>query len=216
MDAQFWINAWTEGRTAFHQLKFNEKLLEYFPKFNFKKGQRVLVPLCGKTKDMLWLQEQQLQVRGVELYEDAVAAFFSENGLPSPKVTKDENFISYTSKDIVISCGDFFKLSESENFDFVYDRAALVALPETMRKDYTKKITQVMRKGGKCLLISFEYDPSEMQGPPFSVSEEEVHRLYSDHFSINQLERKSLNQEGGRLSAVTSLKQTVFVLEKVR
>lgn len=50
MDSQFWITAWHEGRTNFHQADFHDKLLEYFPQLNPIKGQRVLVPLCGKSK----------------------------------------------------------------------------------------------------------------------------------------------------------------------
>jgi hypothetical protein len=42
MDAQFWINAWNEGRTGFHQEKYNEKLIKYFPLLNLEKGQRFL------------------------------------------------------------------------------------------------------------------------------------------------------------------------------
>lgn len=213
MDAQFWINAWTEGRTGFHQGKYNDKLMKYFPKLQFQKGQKVLVPLCGKTRDMLWLENQQLQVRGVELYEAAVKDFFTENNLAAPEITKDDNFINYSDKGILISVGDFFKLSESESFDLVYDRAALVALPEPMRKEYAQKMTQLVRKGGKCLLICYEYDLSELQGPPFSVPEEEVRRIYGDHFTIKLLERLNPG-EGGRFSTVTSLKQVVYVMEK--
>ena len=69
MEKEFWINAWNTGRTAFHQGKFHEKLTEFFPSLKPQKGQRVLVPLCGKSVDMLWLQNQGLSVHGVELHE---------------------------------------------------------------------------------------------------------------------------------------------------
>ncbi len=35
-------------------------------------GRRVLVPLCGKTPDLLWLAEQGNEIVGVELSEIAV------------------------------------------------------------------------------------------------------------------------------------------------
>lgn len=215
MDSQFWINAWKEGRTNFHQEDYNDKLLEYLPKLNPKEGQRVLVPLCGKTKDLLWLHGINLHVHGVELYEEPVKSFFTENELSPITKTKDQDFTHYTYKNIVISSGDFFKLNESDTYDFVYDRASLVALPSSMRKNYAQIITRSLKKGGKCLLIVYEYDQTKMDGPPFSVDANEIHELYEDQFTIQLMESKRPSKEGARLSSLEfNLKQKVYILEK--
>lgn len=214
MDAQFWINAWKEGRTNFHQGKYHEKLLEYFPSLNPQEGERVLVPLCGKAKDLIWLQTQKLRVHGVELYKHAVEDFFEENNLTPVIRTRDHDFDLHTHKDLVISCGDFFKLDAPENYDFVYDRAALVALPPEMREDYAKIIKKSLKSGGKYLLITYEYDQTKLSGPPFSVEKKEVYELYQNNFTISLLESLPVNKEGSRLSSLESLKQTVYVLEK--
>lgn len=155
MEAQFWKNAWNEGRTGFHLEKFNHKLIQHFPSLNPQPGQKVLVPLCGKTKDLLWLSEQELKVHGVELYEKAVESFFSENDLTPHKV-QDQFFKNYISHNITVSVGDFFKLDAYESYDFVYDRASLVALPASMRKAYAEVVTRALKPGGKYLLIVFE------------------------------------------------------------
>lgn len=214
MDSQFWIKAWNEGKTAFHQAHYDEKLIEYFPQFNSQKGQKVLVPLCGKTKDLLWLHELNLHVHGVELYDQAVKDFFAENELFQPQISQDQNFTHYTHKNIVISCGNFFRLSENETYDFVYDRAALVALPAAMRKNYAQAIKKSLKRDGKYLLIVYEYDPSQMDGPPFSVDEKEIHELYGDQFTIRLMESKKPSHEGSRLSSVESLQHKVYILEK--
>jgi thiopurine S-methyltransferase len=214
MDSQFWIKAWNEGKTAFHQAHYHEKLTEYFPQLKPQKGQRVLVPLCGKTKDLLWLHELGLQVQGIELHDPAVKAFFTENELSSCEITQDQGFTHYTHKNIVMSCGNFFKLSQNETYDFVYDRAALVALPAAMRKNYAQVIKQSLKRGGKYLLIVYEYAPSQMEGPPFSVDEKEIHALYEDQFSIQLMESKKPDHEGSRLASVESLQHKVYILEK--
>lgn len=213
MDSQFWIKAWNEGRTAFHQQEYHEKLTQYFPQLNPKAGERVLVPLCGKSKDLLWLSKLNLQVHGVELHEQAVQSFFEENKLSSVK-TQDPGFINYTHENILISCGDFFKLNANATYDFVYDRAALVALPLAMRKNYSEVITQALKKGGKVLLIAYEYDQSKMEGPPFSVGTEEIHAIYEKHFTIKPVDSSDVTKEGPRLSSVAGLKQNVYILEK--
>lgn len=214
MDAKFWINAWEEGRTNFHRSQFNEKLLQFFPLLNPKKGERVLVPLCGKTKDLIWLLQSGLTVHGVELYSRPVEEFFPENHLAPVMKNQDGNFTNYSFQNLTISCGDFFKVQGSDVYDLVYDRASLVALPLEMRKEYAKVITRVLKPKGKYLLIVYEYDQSKMEGPPFSVSEDEVHKLYDHHFSIKLVESESPENEGARLSGVLSLKQKVYILEK--
>ncbi len=215
MEANFWKTIWEEGKTGFHQGVYHEKLLQYFPELKASRGQNIFVPLCGKTKDMFWLHEQGLIVRGIELHGPAIQAFFEENKLPLPKISMDENYLNYNAGNITISCGDFFKVTEENFYDFVYDRASLVALPEDMRKDYAKVITRVLKKGGKCLLIGYEYDSAELEGPPFSVTEKEIRSLYEKNFSVKLLERERPKGEAGRLSAAHSLSQTVFLLEKL-
>lgn len=216
MEPEFWIKSWQEGRTGFNQEKYHAKLTEYFPKLLPEKGQKVLVPLCGKTIDMLWLHELDLHVHGVELYDQAVKSFFAENKLEPARVTRDQDFIHYASQNLLISCGDFFKLGHDHAYDFIYDRASLVALPRSMRKDYASKIKRSLKQGGKYLLITYQYDQAKMEGPPFSISDEEVRELYGDQFDIQLMESEKPVTEGPRLAAVDGLKQNVYILEKNR
>ncbi len=215
MDSQFWIKAWNEGRTAFHQDKVHEKLLQYFKELNPKDGQKVLVPLCGKTKDLVWLHDQKLQVHGVELHEGAVKAFFTENQLSPVNKSQDHNYSQYSFKNILISQGDFFKLEGVAVYDLIYDRASLVALPAPMRKDYALVLTRVLKSKGKSLLIVYDYDQDKLDGPPFSVGDKEVRDLFEKSFSIKLLESKPALQEGSRLSSLgDGIKQNVYLLEK--
>jgi thiopurine S-methyltransferase len=214
MEADFWIKAWNEGKTGFHRSEFHEKLVEYLPPLQPQKGQRVLVPLCGKSKDLLWLAGTGLEVQGVELHEPAVQAFFEENKLGSPQVARDPDFIRYSQGNITISCGNFFKFAAPQPFDFVYDRAALVALPAPMRQQYALAIQKLLKRGGRCLLIVYEYDQSRLEGPPFSVTAEEIYRLYADAFTLHRMEARRPPNDGPRLSAVEGLLQVVYVLEK--
>ncbi len=215
MDAPFWIKSWKEGRTHFHQQHYHEKLTKYFPGFNPEKGQKVLVPLCGKTKDLLWLHELGLDVHGIELYEPAVKEFFKENNLPAPEVVQSADFRTYACRNILIRCGDFFRFREDAHYDFVYDRAALVALPAPLRRDYARIIKQALKPGGQYLLVTYAYDQSKMDGPPFSVDAAEIHELYADQFTIQLMESQKPGSEGARLSALEGLKQQVYVLEKL-
>ena len=107
MDAAFWIKSWNEGRTGFHQSDFNDKLTGYFPTFRPEKGQKVLVPLCGKSKDLVWLQGQGLCVHGVELHEQAVESFFTENQF-DPVQKNRTRILSITPGEAVSSAAGIF------------------------------------------------------------------------------------------------------------
>ena len=50
--------------------------------FKGRIGLSVLVPLCGKTADMVWLCEQEHTMVGCELSEVAAQDFFKENDIP--------------------------------------------------------------------------------------------------------------------------------------
>ena len=121
-----------------------------------------------------------LHVHGIELHNHAVESFFAENELSPFERTQDQDFTHYTHENIVISCGDFFKLGENDTYDFIYDRASLVALPSAMRKSYAQVIRQSLKEGGKYLLIVYEYDQAKLDGPPFSIDDVEIHELYED------------------------------------
>ena len=68
-----WIERWREGRTGWHEVDGSALLRRHWPRL--VRGSRVLVPLCGKSVDMLWLASQGLEVTGVELSEIAARAF---------------------------------------------------------------------------------------------------------------------------------------------
>jgi hypothetical protein len=53
-----------------------------------------------------------------------------------------------------------------------------------------------------------------MQGPPFSISEEEIQRLYKNEYSIQLLKSEELTEGNSRLSAVKSMKEKVYLLCK--
>ena len=81
----------------------------------------------------------------------------------------------YSADGIDIFAGDIFEITADVlgPVDAVYDRAALVALPEGMRRRYAAHLAGITAVAPQ-LLVTFEYDQAEMDGPPFSITEEEA------------------------------------------
>jgi len=91
-----------------------------------------------------------------------------------------------------------------------------VALPSEMREKYVKKMLEILPEKVKILLITLDYDENEKQGPPFSVTEEEVYRLYSENFMIELLEVASISEEqrSPRSQNMSYFNEWVFLLER--
>jgi thiopurine S-methyltransferase len=191
MDTAYWHDKWQSNDIGFNQLQPNKLLTRYFPSLKCTPGCRIFVPLCGQSIDMLWLAGQGYHVIGVELSSVACDAFFKENKIPVKKSELGE-FTLYRSDEVTLFSGDFFKLSKDHlgAIDAVYDRAALIALPEEARVLYSKQLMALMDPQTAMFLITTSYHQNEMQGPPFSVDEHEVTALYIERFSINQLYNK--------------------------
>lgn len=175
MDEHFWQARWARDEIGFHQAEANPYLQRYWPQLALPAGSRVLVPLCGKSLDMLWLAGQGHRVLGIELAEKAVQDFFAEHGL-QPTVGTQADFRTYRTQGIEIWCGDFFALRAEDVADCqaLYDRAALIALPAAMRRDYLDTLNRLFGADCRGLLVTLDYDQMKMDGPPFAVADAEV------------------------------------------
>jgi thiopurine S-methyltransferase len=177
MDAAFWKSRWAEGRIGFHEGKPNRYLERHHDKL--ATFPRVLVPLCGKAEDLAYLAAHGHDVVGVEIVEDAVQAFFAEHGL-TPEVVPQGAFVEYTAPSIKIYVGDMFdaKRAVLGQIDAIWDRGALVALPDDIRRRYVDHLRSLAPK--RVLQLTVEYDQQLMSGPPFSVEEAELRALYDN------------------------------------
>ena len=113
---------------------------------------------------------------------------------------------------IFVFVGDVFELMMDRlgPVDAVYDRAALVALPETMRKAYAAHLTRLTGAAPQ-LLISFDYDQTMADGPPFSVPRSEIGKLYGEAYEIERLESIAIT---GNLARRCTGSEEVWLLSR--
>ncbi|KTD18055.1 thiopurine S-methyltransferase [Legionella jordanis] len=193
---EFWLSIWQEGRTPFHREEVNPDLIEFWPSLKLTPHARVLVPLCGKSLDMLWLVDQGFHVTGIELSETAVQQFAKENQLEFSKRSV-HGFDLYCTSAIEIWLADVFDLGlmDVPPVDAIYDRAALIALPEKVRPSYVEHCLQWLRPGGAILLKSMSYQGS-MEGPPYSVEHSEIKTLYQQASQLSCLKATKQSLRG--------------------
>ncbi|SDB06574.1 thiopurine S-methyltransferase [Pseudomonas sp. NFACC23-1] len=212
MEPEFWHKRWSSNQIGFHLLEVNPYLQRFWPQLGLVQGSRVLVPLCGKSLDLLWLAHQGYSVLGVELSEKATIDFFLEHQL-EPSVSEEGVFKVFRAADIEIRCGDFFALDREDVADCtaLYDRAALIALPAPMRERYAAHLQRIL-PNGVGLLITLDYNQDEMPGPPFSVGNDEVQRLLGDVWRLEVLQEQDVLGESWKFlqAGVTRLDERVY------
>jgi thiopurine S-methyltransferase len=212
MHAEFWLERWHQGRTNFHQKEIAPLLQKYWP--TLPPGSQVLVPLAGKSLDMLWLAAQGYRVIGVELAPQAVEQFFAENHLSAKQHTSTYG-VHYRADNIEIICGDIFHLDAEllSGCSGVYDRAALIALPADMRARYVQHVYRQLPAHYRGLLITLDYPQEQTDGPPFSVANEEVQVLYGEQ--AREIDRRDILAKEPRFSerGVTRLDTVVYQLQ---
>lgn len=211
MEAKFWLQRWENNQVGFHEDEVNPYLIQYCHMLSLAQESRVFIPLCGKTNDIAWLLAQGYRVVGVELAQTAIEQLFVALGV-EPSKTEIGQIKRYSAKNIDIFVGDIFAVNREllGSVDAVYDRAALVALPAEMRRRYSAHLTEIVANKPQ-LLITFEYDQALMEGPPFSVSHDEVKQQYGRHYGLTCLYNGELV---GGLKGVCAAIETVWLLSR--
>ena len=210
---EFWHDRWQDENIGWHQDKYNDLLIKYWPMINVIEEGNVLVPLCGKSLDMLWLAKQGYNVFGLEMIQKAVETFFLENRLEFDIVDIAKHK-KYSSQSFTIFQGDIFDLDASIiSADAWYDRAALIAIDPSNRQDYVNQIRKQTRLGAVGLLITFYYPQKQMQGPPFALHDDDVRELFSDGFDLECLENINLQYEKDR--GLTNVTSSVFKITRI-
>ncbi len=199
MEPSFWHERWERSEIGFHQQDINVHLQQFWTRLGLHPGQRLFAPLCGKSRDLLWLAGEGHPVTGVEISLLAVEAFFAENGL-KPRRWREGAFEIWEADEICILLGDFFDLEPRHLADCagVYDRASLIALPPPMRERYARHLDAILPVGTRVLLVTLEYDQSVLAGPPFAVGEAEVRALYQATHDVELLDTRDALAEESR------------------
>lgn len=205
MQHDFWHHKWQAGEIGFHLQDVNPLLVQSFAQLALQSGSRIFLPLCGKTQDIHWLISQGYRVVGAELSQLAIAQLFDELAL-TPTITRLDKLIHYQAEQIDIFVGDIFDLTPAliGSVDAIYDRAALVALPITIRPLYAAHLVSLSQHAPQ-LVICFVYDQQVISGPPFSVNAAEVMALYQSDYKINLLD--SVEVVGGLKGKCSAIEQ---------
>ncbi|MDT8408455.1 MAG: thiopurine S-methyltransferase [Wenzhouxiangellaceae bacterium] len=215
MDTDFWHERWQRNQIGFHRDRPHPALDRFWPQLAGDSQSPVLVPLCGKSLDMHWLAQHGHPVTGIEVDESAVAAFFEEAGLEPDRIVQDGLVIWHEGLYTIVQ-GDFFNFRPTRPFEWVYDRAALIALPAGLRTQYLDRLAALLAPDARGLVITLEYPQQCMDGPPFAVLPEEL-QGYAKTLEFSALDRRDVaaDHPGFMQRGLTWLNEAVYELKRV-
>lgn len=213
---EFWSETfWSTGNLPWHLKEPNEFLVRHLDKLlNGRKPQdiTILVPLCGKSIDLLFLKDQGFNVIGVEGNRLPINEFSRESGI-SFRETTSAGVIVHESQEsegdakLKIIQADFLTLNIPElegSIDYVWDRAALNAIQVDHRGLYIKTMQRYLKGSEfRYLLSAYEYDASKGIGPPYSLPYSDVFQMFQDFAEIHKLEEKKIVIDDGPMIKLT-------------
>ena len=81
MQADFWLEKWTQPKQGWVQEKVNSRLVRYWPQLGLQPSANVLVPLCGDSIDLDFLVSAGYRVCGAELSKSAIVGWAERHSL---------------------------------------------------------------------------------------------------------------------------------------
>ncbi|MEM7642128.1 MAG: thiopurine S-methyltransferase [Pseudomonadota bacterium] len=214
MDHSFWHERWDTGRIGFHEGRVNGLLAAHFPSVAPPPGAHIFVPLCGAAHDMAWLAAQGYRVTGIDLSRKAIDRFLADHALSATR-TEPGPLHRAETPSITLYAGDIFALTAAHlgPVDLIYDRAALVALPAALRPRYATHLMEITNTAPQ-FLITFDHDGPVSGGPPFSVPEAEVQRLYGESYGVTALGERPI--EGALTERCVGVEQAWAIGQNLR
>ncbi|MGD8831970.1 MAG: thiopurine S-methyltransferase [Pseudomonadales bacterium] len=217
MEREFWLERWEKDQLGWHLSDTNPLLARHWHELAITRGAAVFVPLCGKSLDMRYLESLGHPVMGIDFSEMAIRAYFEEAGEEARR-TEQFYLTRFDGPRTTLYYGDFFDLQSPDILGIraVYDRGALIALPEPARAKYADHMQRIIPEHAQMLLIALEYDQSRIAGPPHSVSASEIEALYSPRCRVTRLDRVDTDALPPRFveAGIESASETVYHIVK--
>ncbi len=158
---EFWDARFREGFTPWDAGKVPAALRDFLTRE--PAGLRVLVPGCGSGYEVQALAAAGHDVRAIDFSPAAVEA--------AQRVLGPQGHL--------VTLGDFFTLAAGD-FDLVYERALLCALPRRLWSRWAARVAEVLRPRGR--LAGFFFRSDDERGPPFGLHDGEPERLLAPAF----------------------------------
>ncbi len=175
--AEFWETHYRQGTTAWDLDGPTPAFFQLLAGPDAPAPGRILVPGCGRGHDAVLFARAGFEVTAVDYAPSAVAAARTLAAAAGTSGT-------FLQADLFSLPGRF-----TEAFDYVLEYTCFCAINPLRRAEYVEAIAAVLRPSGEVLALFFPVLPPGYppEGPPFAVSEEDIHAFFERRFEIRLL-----------------------------
>jgi len=167
----FWSKKYANNLTGWDIGNISTPLKEYFDQIN-DKNVKILIPGAGNGYEAEYLFNNGFQ--NISIVDIAQQ--------PLKNIKKR---IPNFSSDKLIQV-DFFE--HNSKYELIIEQTFFCALSPNLRKDYVKKMHDLLKENGKIVGLLFNEELNTDQ-PPFGGSKTEYLELFSEYFNIKILDK---------------------------
>lgn len=133
-----------------------------------KPQAKVLIPGCGTAYELAWLRRQGVAATAFDFSAEAVSR--ARAAFPACAGSILE--------------ADFFGPAIDGQWDWVYERAFLCALPPALAARYAERMASLIPSGG--LLGGYFFLREQVKGPPFGTSLSNLQQALQPYFMLEE------------------------------
>ncbi len=133
------------------------------------KPGRLLNVGCGRGHDAYLFAAAGFDVTAVDFADSAIASVTS--------------YATETTGLTPFQC-DLFELPSQglEPFDYLLEHTCFCAIPTARRAEYAAVANAMLAPGGHLFGLFYRFDPPDSDGPPFTLSEDDLRSIFAEHF----------------------------------
>jgi SAM-dependent methyltransferase len=170
LNEQFWTQRYLNNEAGWDLGTVSPPLKTYVDQL-IDKSIEVLIPGCGNSHEGEYLLNSRfVNTNLIDISPEAI------NNIK-------ERIPSFPIKQL--HCENFFEHKGA--YDLIVEQTFFCALDPSLRKDYAKKMSDLLVKGGKLVGVMFGV-PKNEEHPPFGGSKEEYLSYFKYYFNIEIME----------------------------
>jgi len=170
LSADYWSQRYQEKNTPWDLGNVSPAIKEYMDRWPNREA-RILIPGAGRAYEALYLHQQGFT--NVYVCDWAPEAF-QYLRTQAPDFPEDHQLI-----------GDFFALDLT--FDLLIEQTFFAAIAPAQRDAYVRQAATLLKPDGWLVGLLFDGEMNR-PGPPFGASRETYRSLFSENFTIHELD----------------------------
>lgn len=178
-----WSRIWRDGTPAFHLNDvhpFARHLLGV-ARLPADHALQVLLPMCGKSVDLLYFAKAGAYTVGVEFSKEAISQFSNEITPLRAPTASSHNAMEYSN--LHIWQGDMLRFASQEKFHLIFDRGGVTVLDQRQAVQYARLMRSLIDDTGVMGLELLHATENDQALPDQRYSLQSIAKIF-DEFSV--------------------------------